>query len=120
MPAPFRFYSGVRDVPLQFNVFGIRISMTSVVILLADVVAAIALIVLFNQFLEGTPFIIVSAIIAIIATIIAGTLFWWIVNLSRMGSLPTEKQFRLLKSSAQLPVWTGIEDIDNNKKEQIR
>lgn len=116
----YRFYSGVRSVPLQFNVLGVRISMPAVILLLSDVVVATVLLVIFNQFLDGTPYTISFVIIAGIALGIEMTLFLWIVRLSRLGPLAVEKQFRLLKDTAQLPVWTGIEHIDANKKTQIR
>lgn len=120
MARRYRFYAGVRQMPLQFNLVGMRISMTAMLLFIADIVAAVVLVVIASKFIEGTPFLITTAVVTVIALIVAAILIWWIARLSRLGPLPVEKQFRLLKETARQPVWTGIDHIDNNKKEQIR
>lgn len=116
----YRFFSNVRDMPLQFNVMGFRVSMPVVLILIADLILSTAIIVIGNQFLDGTGFTILVGTATLAGLIIAAIVMWWVARLTRMGPLPVEKQLRLLKNSADLPVWTGLDYIDNDKKEQIR
>lgn len=116
----YRFFNDVRDMPLQFNVIGFRVSMPVVLILLADLILSIVAIVIGNQFLDGTSYTIYVGIVAVVGLIIAAIIMIWVARLTRMGPLPVEKQLRLLKNSADLPVWTGLDFIDNDKKEQIR
>lgn len=120
MARRYRFYAGVRQMPLQFNLVGMRVSMTVILLFLADLITAVVLTVIASKLAEGTPFLIAVVTITVIALIIAAVLIWWVARLSRLGPLPVEKQFRLLKETAHQPVWTGIDHIDNNKKEQIR
>lgn len=107
-------------MPLQFNVMGFRVSMPVVLLLTADLILFAIATVIGNQIFEGKAFTIYVGIATFIGIVIAATIMWWVSILTRMGPLPVEKQLRLLKESADLPVWTGINYIDNNKKEQIR
>ncbi len=116
----YRFFTGVREMPIKFDILGFRVTTPVILILIADILVATALIVIGNQFLEGTAFTILVGVSVFIGIIIAAVILWWVSKLTRMGPLPVEKQLRLLKASADLPVWTGLDYIDNNKKEQIR
>lgn len=116
----YRFFNDVRQMPLQFNVMGFRVSMPVVLLLTADLILFAIATVIGNQIFEGKAFTIYVGIATFIGIVIAATIMWWVSILTRMGPLPVEKQLRLLKESADLPVWTGINYIDNNKKEQIR
>ena len=58
MARRYRFYAGVRQMPLQFNLAGMRVSMTVILLFLADLVTAVVLTVIASKFTEGTPFLI--------------------------------------------------------------
>ena len=116
----YRFFSDVREMPIKFDILGFRVTTPVILILISDILVSTLIIVIGNQFLEGTGFTILVAVAAFIGIVIAGIILWWVSKLTRMGPLPVEKQLRLLKESADLPVWTGLDYIDNDKKEQIR
>lgn len=115
------YFSEVHDVPLQFNFMSFRVSLPVIMILLLDLLLSIAGIVIANQFLSETPLLVVTGIIITIGVVVLFFVMWWVSILSRLSrTLPVEKQLRLLYATAKLPVWTGIEAIDGDKKEQIR
>lgn len=117
---PYRFFHDVREMPLMFNLLGFRVTMPVILILLANVIVPVVILVIADNFLSDDAFVKVFIAVTIIALLFAFTVLWWVSRLTRMGPLAVEKQLRLLRDTSRLPVWTGLDYIDNDSKEQIR
>lgn len=108
----FRMYNDVDDIPMQWNALGVRIPLSAVLILLSDLLLAVAggeLIATFDVS-RVTSYLITG----VPAGIIALAVIISVIQFSRLGPLPILLQISLLRSVAKNPSWDGL-PYDNDE-----
>lgn len=105
------FPQSVRKVDLEFNFFGIRISILVMSIIMAIVIGAVVTLVVGNKMVPDDYYLFLVIGIVAISVILIMILIWWVTKLSRMGPLPVEKQFFLAKRTVDnMVAFNGVDD----------
>lgn len=99
----FRLYNDVNKVPMEWNLFGVRVPIISIVILVLDLIVSIVLAETVYTRVFGDNLIATYLTAAIPGLIVAAVVVTVTVKFSQMGKLPMFLQMKVLYRNAKEP-----------------
>lgn len=102
----FRMFNGVDAIPMQWNALGVRVPLSAILILVADLFICIVITEIAMSFVDNA--VLVYSVVAVPGVITALAVIIVVVQFSRLGPLPILTQYKILRSTAKKPHWDGL------------